>query len=104
MWSVYSRTLQQLARTNNFCEAFHSSLKPMIHNHPTIHKLILALKRENSKAKHAFKTFRMGINTKKSKDKYIKKDETYHNIIKQYHKDHIVAYLEILCNTDLKTN
>ncbi len=46
LWNVYTRVLGEVARTNNFSEAWHSAFSATVNCNPGIYELVDALRTE----------------------------------------------------------
>ena len=94
-WSVYSRVLEQISRTNNFTEAWHNSFSSMLGNHPLIYSLIDSLRKEQKMVEDNLIRLNAGIQYKR-KPKYVLLDEQLIFAVKSYCKDSFNSYYDTI--------
>ena len=68
IWNVHERTLQDLPRTSNPIESFHSALNSSVTaTHPSVWKLLNAFKKVESLASFKVSQFQVGAKPKQKK-------------------------------------
>ena len=98
-WNVYSRVIQELPRTNNALEGFHSALRTSITSkHPNIWKLIDALRKEESLTQTKIIHAQRGDNPQK-KRKYKSIDTRIRNLVQSYDGNDKLTFLKAIAHS-----
>lgn len=102
VWSVYTRTLLGLDRTNNYAEAAHRTLQRFYGtSHPTIWKFIDGLKQTQKLRDAQVAAFTTGLNPTQKRTKYQLCDERIANIVSTYDVRDPIEYLRGLASNFL---
>jgi hypothetical protein len=84
IWSMHQRVQQGLPRTNNSVEAWHCSFQASIQcSHPTLWKLIDALKREQGLQQSVLAQVTAGKNPLRRKRHYLRVDKGLTTLIER---------------------
>lgn len=85
LWNCYNSVLENLPKTNNSCEGFHNGFSAMLgSSHPTIYKLIDALKEQQVLTELAINQLRAGIPPPPPRKKYKRSSENLKKIVETY--------------------
>jgi len=84
-WSVHSRIIDQISRTNNFTEAWHNSFSTMLSNHPLVYSLVDSFRKEQKLAEDNLIRLNAGIQYKR-KPAYVLLDEQLIFAVNNYSK------------------
>ncbi len=94
-WSVYSRILDQISRTNNFTEAWHNAFSSILGNHPLIYSLVDSMRKEQKRTEDNLLRLRAGI-VYKRKPHYVRLDEQLIFAVKSYSKESFSSYYDTI--------
>jgi hypothetical protein len=94
-WSVYSRTLEDDSRTNNFAEAAHKRLQTEFGvHHPTLWRLIDGLRKIQHHRDMRYARFIGGHSSEKKRRKYVETDARLRQVVSSFHDRTSVEYLQ----------
>lgn len=94
MWNLHERVKQNLPRTNNNVEAWHSRIKPDVRNNLSLAKVVELLLLEQSNMESDYAKVSVGEILSKSSKKQIKKNQNIKCLIDQYDKKRIDLFIE----------
>ncbi|KAL7078050.1 hypothetical protein ACQ4LE_002649 [Meloidogyne hapla] len=93
-WNVYTRTINNEDKTNNFCEAFHRKVQLQLGvSHPTIWKFLDELKKVVKMCDAQYEQFVAGHQATRKRRKYEEADERILNIVNRYEIGTVIEYL-----------
>ncbi|KAF7624712.1 hypothetical protein Mgra_00010018 [Meloidogyne graminicola] len=93
-WNVYTRTINNLDKTNNYCEAFHRKVQLQLGvSHPTIWKFLDELKKVVKVSDAQYEQFVGGHNAPRKRRKYEEADERILAIVNRYELGTVIEYL-----------
>ena len=99
MWSVYQRTLDGEARTNNFAEAAHRKLQREFGvDHPSLWRFFDGLRRVQHSRDCEYSRFAAGHEPPKKRRKYVEADGRILEIVRQFYTRETLAYLRWIAN------
>ena len=85
VWTVYERTLNGNARTNNFVEAAHRRMQVEFGvDHPTLWKFIDGIRKIQAGRDHHYEQFVRGEEPPHKRKKYLRADERILKIVQEY--------------------
>jgi hypothetical protein len=94
MWSCYERVLHDQDRTNNHAEAAHRAMQTELQmDHPSIWRLIDALRRVQKKRDQQFEQMVSGAQPPQKRRKYRNADERIRLLVSQFAQRPILEYL-----------
>jgi hypothetical protein len=94
-WSVHSRILDQISRTNNFTEAWHNSFSSILGKHPLVYSLVDSLRKEQKFAEDNLIRLYAGIQYRR-RPAYVLLDEQLVFAVNHYSKDTFSAYFDTI--------
>lgn len=84
-WNVFDRTADGLPRTNNSLEGWHHGFQQWVTiTHPTLHRLVLKLQKEQSSFEIVIEQCLAGFEPPKKKKKYDIINQRISNIVSNY--------------------
>ena len=94
MWSVYDRTVNGEARTNNFSEAAHKRLQTEFGvHHPNIWRFIDGLKKVQHHKDMLLSRFESGNPSRNTRNRYVRIDEGLAKLVNEFNIYPVVTYL-----------
>lgn len=88
LWNCFHSVLEGLPKTNNYCEGFHNGFSGTLGAaHPTIYKLIDAMKEEHEKAEMKIEQMLAGKSLPSNKSRRI--------LMRNY--DRLLSFMEVSC-------
>uniref|UniRef100_A0A1I8AZ57 MULE domain-containing protein n=1 Tax=Meloidogyne hapla TaxID=6305 RepID=A0A1I8AZ57_MELHA len=92
-WNVYTRTINNEDKTNNFCEAFHRKVQLQLGvSHPTIWKFLDELMKVVKMCDAQYEQFVAGHHAPRKRRKYEEADERILNIVNRYEIGTVVKF------------
>ncbi len=95
MWSVYSRILEMISRTNNFTESWHNIFSSMMGKHPLVYSLVDSFRKEQKMTEDTLIRLNVGIAYKR-KPAYVLLDEQLIFAAKSYSKESFATYYDTI--------
>lgn len=84
-WNCYQRTLQNLPRTTNSCEAWHRRINTLMGKpHPSFYHVVEQLQNEVAEIHRDITRLQSGFSPKKKKRKYINVDTRISRLVERY--------------------
>ncbi|XP_068238339.1 uncharacterized protein [Palaemon carinicauda] len=99
LWSVYERTSNDLPRTNNMLEGWHSAFKRRVTIiHPTEDKLIRKLRSEQASTEMALEQVFQGKSIGRRNKKYAQVNDRLKKIVDSYSRENVLEYLQAIAH------
>ncbi|CAF0977838.1 unnamed protein product [Didymodactylos carnosus] len=94
LWNIYERVVDDLPRSNNSVEGWHSAFANRVSiSHPTLAKLADKIRREQSKFEIDIAQTRQGHEPKPKKASCRKRDDQIKRLVNAYDTNHLDEYL-----------
>ena len=91
-WSLNSRVAENLARTNNFVEAWNKQFSDGIHSHPGVYQFVDYMRKEQKLTENKVVKLRTGVRERGRRPEYDHQDERLQKIVELYKRDDFFSF------------